>query len=342
MKGRSQETVRVMDAVDAPCPERRPPSAAKPLARLRPLMLVFPAVLACMEPALAQSREDEEYCFNSSEQKILMVAGGKDASLDDWPFIGALRQRPDFNAEVAKCGGTFLSPTWFLTAGHCVATTKGPMAATLDQTNTPRFAVSQLLDQRSREVDKTAVAVKRIELAPGFAMGERNNMEFADHDIALLKLSRPFNFAVRNVYLPMLLTARLEKTWVKRDRCASIAGWGSIEEGRFANINAPAEAATLQAMNVMVWDDADCADSRYWPTKQAYHFCAGFKALRKNSCHGDSGGPLVIRDFPTGFALVGVLSAGPARSCPGDKPNLYTRVSAHEEWIKQTMSNDPR
>jgi Trypsin len=309
---------------------------------LRVLAMVVPIILETGVGVFAQSREDEEYCFNSDQQKVLMIAGGKDANLADWPFIGALRQRVDFNAEQFLCGGSFLSATWFLTAGHCVATADGVMSATLERTDLPKFSVSQSLDQRSRAVDTTSTAIKRIELAPGFAKGRRNNGEFADHDVALLKLVTPFKFAMKNVYFPIPVTAHFERLWAKADSCAAAAGWGLTEEGRLGTFPAHGEPARLQAMNLPIWDDAACTDSRYWPDKQSYQFCAGFKILQKNSCRGDSGGPLVIRDAPTGFALVGVLNAGPGRSCPGDKPNLYTRVSAHHDWIDQTISGDPK
>jgi secreted trypsin-like serine protease len=309
---------------------------------MRVAALVVSALFAPAVTALGQTREEEEHCFNSDQEKVLMMAGAKDARLSDWPFIGALRQREDFNAEIFSCTGTFLSPTWFLTAGHCVATKDGAFSSTLSGGSLPRFSVSQSLDQRPRTVDKGAVSVKRIELAPGFMMGVRDNEEFADHDMALLKLTEPFKFASKNVYFPIAVTEHFERFWVKPGSCASVAGWGRTEESRVANIPMSTEPSRLQAMNVFIWDDSDCNDRKMWPNRQRYQFCAGYKILRKNSCHGDSGGPLIIRDSPTGFALVGILTAGNARSCPGERPNLYTRISDRNDWIHETMSKDPR
>lgn len=296
--------------------------------------------MLCTRTALSQTPKDEETCFNAKREQVLMMAGAKDANLADWPFIGALRQRTDFNAEESICTGSFLSSTWFLTAAHCVTVRDSAFSPRLDSTGLPRFSVSQSLDQRSRDVDKTAVAIKKIVIAPGFATGSGENAGYAEHDIALLKLAAPFRFAVNNVYFPIPTTPRFEKPWVWPNRCVSVAGWGHTEEKLTGIVPEQSEAKRLQEMDVMIWDDADCAQPAFWPKRASHHFCAGFKTLAKNACKGDSGGPLVMRDSPTGFSLIGVLSAGP-RSCPGNKPNLYTRVSAHYDWIDQTMTQDP-
>jgi secreted trypsin-like serine protease len=306
-----------------------------------PFVLAVCGLMFWAPAALSQTREDEEFCFNANQEKVLMMAGAKDASLADWPFIGGLRQREQVDVEQYTCAGTFLSPTWFLTAAHCVADEHGAFSPKLDNAGTPRFSVSQSPDQHFRDADKTAVGVKRIELPPDFTTGVRDNAQFANHDVALLKLSAAFKFAQKDVYFPIPTTEHFERSWVWPNRCVSVAGWGFTLEGLMGGIPVQNSPSVLQAMNILVWDDADCSKSEFWPKKNSDQFCAGYKTLRKNSCHGDSGGPLVIRDSPTGFALIGVLTAGPPRACPGDRPNLYTRVSVHRDWINKVMSQDP-
>jgi secreted trypsin-like serine protease len=338
MTGRLKRKLSNMDRHNIALPRR----GRRPVKRSSVLFsfaLTFSSLVLCTQTALSQTPKDEETCFNANREQVLMMAGGRDASLADWPFIGALRQRRDFNAEEPICTGSFLSSNWFLTAAHCVTIREGAFSPQTD-TGLPRFSVSQSPDQRSRDVDKTAVAVKKIVIAPGFARGSGESAGYAEHDIALLKLATPFKFAVKDVYFPIPATARFEKSWIWPNRCVSVAGWGHTEVKMTGAVPEITEAKRLQEMNVMIWDDAECAQSAFWPKKATHHFCAGYRSLAKNACKGDSGGPVVMRDSPTGFSLVGVLSSGPP-VCPGNKPNLYTRVSAHYDWIDQTMKQDP-
>ena len=64
--------------------------------------------------------------------------------------------------------------------------------------------------------------------------------------------------------------------------------------------------------------------------------CAG--ESRGKACSGDSGGPLV---FTNGAPprLLGVTSWTVSESCGKPQiPNVYTRVAAYEQWIRDAMA----
>lgn len=269
----------------------------------------------------AQS-SDEEYCFNANQQKVLMIAGGHDSTVTKWPFIVALRLRVDVNLEQLSCGGSLLSPTWVVTAGHCVAGPTGAFAADL-------LTVSQALDQRTldpQQLPGDKFGVSRIATAPGFKLP---GGEMVYNDVALIKLTRPLAFD--QVQRPIPATKHLEEFWGAPDSCAAVAGWGLVEKNQLVTN----EPKRLQELNVLIWNAQDC--SKAWPDARPEQVCAGFKNLKKNSCKGDSGGPLIVRDSPTGALLLGVLTSGPS-VCPGGKPNLYTRISPFRDWIVETMN----
>jgi secreted trypsin-like serine protease len=55
-----------------------------------------------------------------------------------------------------------------------------------------------------------------------------------------------------------------------------------------------------------------------------------------DSCQGDSGGPLMFADANGALFVGGVVSTG--KGCEGR--GLYTRVSAYEYWIAETIAQN--
>ncbi|CAG5132321.1 unnamed protein product, partial [Candidula unifasciata] len=59
---------------------------------------------------------------------------------------------------------------------------------------------------------------------------------------------------------------------------------------------------------------------------------------RPSACMGDGGGPMMCGD---NFEfLVGIASWAP-NVCDGEKPSVYTRVTAYLQWISERMQNSP-
>lgn len=52
---------------------------------------------------------------------------------------------------------------------------------------------------------------------------------------------------------------------------------------------------------------------------------------RRSACHGDSGGPLISSDN----SLIGLTSFGSSRGCEKGYPQVFTRISYYQQWIKE-------
>ncbi|XP_069685384.1 mite allergen Der p 3-like isoform X2 [Periplaneta americana] len=140
---------------------------------------------------------------------------------------------------------------------------------------------------------------------------ESYDSESLDNDIALIKVTPPFN--VSAVKLP-------PKDLVLRTGArGNITGWGVRQYGK---LNMPLE---LRRTTVSILGRSECHNKINDFTTR--NLCAGDPQGGKDACQGDSGGPLVHRGI-----LVGVVSWG--IDCgQKDQPGVYTRVSKFWDWI---------
>uniref|UniRef100_A0A8C6G0B9 Peptidase S1 domain-containing protein n=1 Tax=Moschus moschiferus TaxID=68415 RepID=A0A8C6G0B9_MOSMO len=96
----------------------------------------------------------------------------------------------------------------------------------------------------------------------------------------------------------------------------SVAGWGLLRvNGSTAN--------KLQEVELEVQRDEECK-SRYEGYNADTQICVGNPRMRKS---GDSGGPLVCDGVAQGIVSYG-------EDIP---PDVYTRISRFQQWIKETM-----
>ena len=208
------------------------------------------------------------------------------------------------------CGGSLISRTWIITAAHCM---KDASAA-----GVKAWAGISALSERS---EQNRLPATRLIVHPQYDATTLAN------DVALIELSSPWvpSAGQRVISLPV---AQDPATWPAAGTAATVSGWG------YLGSKGPSSTVLHRApVHVLSAPDGTCGS--YGPSyRPGNHLCAGENAGGFDTCQGDSGGPLVI-DVGGVPVLAGVTSAG--NQCAlANYPGLYTRVTSHLPWIRDT------
>uniref|UniRef100_A0A8D0FCK1 Peptidase S1 domain-containing protein n=1 Tax=Strix occidentalis caurina TaxID=311401 RepID=A0A8D0FCK1_STROC len=158
----------------------------------------------------------------------------------------------------------------------------------------------------------------------------RSSCVACGNDIALLKLQRP---AVLNTQVQ---TGRLPPagTILPNGYPCYLSGWGRLATGG-------ALPDRLQQALLPVVDYEHCTQPDWWGALAIRRtmICAG--GAEKAGCNGDSGGPLNCQAADGHWEVHGIASFVSGLGCNAPKkPTVFTRVSAFEDWIAETMSQN--
>lgn len=182
-------------------------------------------------------------------------------------------------------------------------------------------------DLSEEDGDEQEQQVAQIIVPNKYITGKTN------HDIALLRLSRPVVFTDYVVPLCLPEKAFSERT-LASIRFSFVSGWGQLLERG-------ATALQLMAIDVPRLMTQDCLEQstrkQTSPEITENMFCAGYLDGSKDSCKGDSGGPHAT-EFQGTWYLTGVVSWGVGCAAVGHF-GVYTRVSQYTEWLQKLMSS---
>jgi trypsin len=206
------------------------------------------------------------------------IVGGTASEEGAWPFTAVLILDGEFT-----CGAAVISPTWAVTAAHCVH----------ERGDADDFTVVVGRTNRSGR-DGKEIGVSSIRVHPEYESD-------SSHDIALLALSQPAPVTA------IAVADQADDRFEADGAAVRVTGWGD---------QVPALGLTssqgMREVELRIVNDTKCGQ-RNLDLKPENGVCAG--ALLKDSCYGDSGGPLFAVDGGKPV-LVGVVSYGHACAVP--------------------------
>ncbi|MEM1360596.1 MAG: serine protease [Pseudomonadota bacterium] len=270
-----------------------------------------------MGVCLGAAEAESFACRDVSGRTVSRVIGGHQISHQEAPYQVALIVRSADGDGSFGCGGSLISRGFVLTAAHCVVGKEinGPNGKAQPGQVTVLYGGDSQLEMmqanQTAEVDSIIVHSRYRDRVPSPA------------DIAVLRLKDPLD--VPQTAVITLASPQMETALMADFTCARVTGYGRTESGRGSD--------QMLGVNLLVQPAQVCRNFSTQVTSEM--LCAGYNAGDQTACNGDSGGPLVIREGPTGWVQVGIVSWG-KKGCRGAGSfGVYTRVSSFVPWILQ-------
>ncbi|KAM6296233.1 chymotrypsin-like elastase family member 3B [Aegotheles albertisi] len=241
------------------------------------------------------------------------VVNGEDAVPYSWPWQISLQYERDGEFR-HTCGGSLIAPQWVMTAAHCISSKR-----------TYQVVLGEY-DMGATEGTEQSIPVASADI---FVHPKwKSYCAACGNDIALIKLQHPATLdkQVKVGRLPP------EGTVLPDGYPCYLSGWGLLSTGGQM-------PERLQQALMPVVDFDHCTQPDWWGSLAIRRtmICAG--GAEKSGCNGDSGGPLNCQADDGTWEVHGIASFVSALGCNAPKkPTVFTRVSAFEGWISETMS----
>lgn len=234
-----------------------------------------------------------------------LIHGGKSAQGGEIPWQGALLRRDQSIAGFLLCGAVLISPSWLLTAASC---------------GQPDSVSAGILN---RPTASQGVPIERW--IPHELFESYREARF--HDIALIKVSRPF-LDVQ----PIDLSQKDQE--VVANEPLTVSGWGVTEDGILAGV---LKKATIYPVDLNTchrrYEDLFGNGFRF-PDNQ---FCA--QNPKTDVSKADIGGPVFRPTSRNRATLVGIVSwfKDPDQSS-AKYPRVFTDVAKYIDWIEGNIN----
>lgn len=252
------------------------------------------------------------------------IIGGEVAPPGSWPQVVGVYWR-EGRYEYLNCSGTVISPTWVLTAAHCLPEVQlGPVPTDewWPQIELIVRAGSQSTTSGGQRVRVISYAV-RNDARPY----ERVN------DVALLQLEKP-------VAVAQPLQVGSPTDIPTPGAPLRTAGWGLTEDQRdFPSQLRQVSLPAVSGADCQTWVN-EAAASTGTPRYHSSQLCAGpIGTGDVGTCYGDDGAPLVW-EVEGRKVIVGVASWMDSCASP-EVPSVFAKVASASRWIAQTIQYGP-
>ncbi|MFL5737799.1 MAG: trypsin-like serine protease [Actinomycetota bacterium] len=249
------------------------------------------------------------------------------------PYVGLVVFYDQHGEFVHRCSGSLLTPTVFLTAGHCTDASTGVVSARVyfEQDAGVNYDPVTELDSTTGYPDYCATGTRDV-CAPAHQLYNYGFNDFAgfpnNRDVGLVILDRPIE---RPEYGVLAAAGTLEEVASRaarnKDVTFTVSGYG---------VSRTNPAQTLSFRERLM------AKVRLVNLHNA--LTSGFNVQLSNSpgggmggtCFGDSGGPTFLGGFDSNL-IVAVTSFGQGWACGGQGWAYRTDTRAVLRWILQTV-----
>ncbi|XP_049856077.1 trypsin-1-like [Schistocerca gregaria] len=236
------------------------------------------------------------------------IYGGQDAYSGQFPYQVSLQLSLLF-IRAHNCGGSIVSTTAVVTAGHCVMNL-GTYYAVAGELN---LEVDEGTEQESRVSEQI--------MHPDYPGG----LAVTANDIAVFTLRSAFTLGTYVQTIPLASAGSIPASGSN----AIASGWGSTPTATTPNILQWLDATIIDWESCrQLLDDAGIEDNPVVDTM----ICTGPVTGGISLCSGDSGGPLVQNGELIGVTSWAITPCGSVGS-----PSGFTRVSAFNDFINQYL-----